>query len=521
MGVFPVEVMPRPHQTKTNKGNHLMKRQRFFATAGEKRKFYNNRRHFGRTCDIGLAGFALLPALLPAALIAMVLFAVASFFIGSHEVHHVAPIASSVKYHLPALGMAVSIRKSIELKDDKLKLTNDYRIILDKVSAEKRKYTPDETETLRKMDARFDELDAEIAMHEKQEKREADSAGRDPRATRNQPGNDTANPGEPQGVRATEQYRQVFAKYLRQGDAALASAPQEIRAALQADNDATGGYIVAPEQASAMFIQKVNDLVFIRNLATKETVKTAQSLGIPTLQADPADADWTSELQTGTEDSTMSFGKRELNPHPLAKQITISNKLLRLAPNVENKVMERLAYKFSIPEEKAFLLGSGAEQPLGVFTPTTDGISTARDISTGSTTAIVADSLFDAMYSLKAPYQAKAVWGFHRDGIKQIRKLKDTTNQYLWQPAISAGQPDTILGRPFFMSEYIPNTFTTGLYVGIVGDFSFYVIADALDMSVQRLVELYALSNKTGFIGRKETDGMPVLEEAFSRIKLA
>ena len=76
-------------------------------------------------------------------------------------------------------------------------------------------------------------------------------------------------------------------------------------------------------------------------------------------------------------------------------------------------------------------------------------------------------------------------------------------------------------GIPVFMSEYAPNTFTTGLYAGIIGDFSFYWIADALDMQLQRLVELYAAANQTGFLMRSETDGMPVLEEAFARLKTA
>jgi HK97 family phage major capsid protein len=71
------------------------------------------------------------------------------------------------------------------------------------------------------------------------------------------------------------------------------------------------------------------------------------------------------------------------------------------------------------------------------------------------------------------------------------------------------------------MSEYAPNTFTTGLYVGLIGDWSQYWIVDALDLTIQRLVELYAETNQTGFIGRMETDGAPVLAEAFARVKLA
>ena len=86
---------------------------------------------------------------------------------------------------------------------------------------------------------------------------------------------------------------------------------------------------------------------------------------------------------------------------------------------------------------------------------------------------------------------------------------------------MAIGQPDRILDLPFYESEYVPNTFTTGLYVAILGDFSFYWVADALDFTIQRLVELYAATNQVGFIGRLETDGMPVLAEAFSRLKLA
>ena len=70
------------------------------------------------------------------------------------------------------------------------------------------------------------------------------------------------------------------------------------------------------------------------------------------------------------------------------------------------------------------------------------------------------------------------------------------------------------------MSEFTPNTFTSGLSVGMLGDFSQSWIADALSMRMQRLIELYAATNQVGFIGRLEVDGMPVLSEAFVRVKL-
>jgi HK97 family phage major capsid protein len=142
-------------------------------------------------------------------------------------------------------------------------------------------------------------------------------------------------------------------------------------------------------------------------------------------------------------------------------------------------------------------------------------------VQTGIATDITADGLIDALYSLKEPYlkSGKLRWLFHRDAVKRVRKLKDTTNQYLWQPGLQAGQPDLIMGVPVMMSEYVPNTFTSGLYVGLVGDFSYYWIADADTFTIQRLVELYAETNQVGYIGRLESDGMPVLGEAFARLK--
>lgn len=309
--------------------------------------------------------------------------------------------------------------------------------------------------------------------------------------------------------RGSAEYHEHFRSYLTTGE----------RRALDAGSGPGGGFLVAPVQMVQDLLQAVDDLVFVRGLGTVRTVPTATSLGVPTLDADPSDADWTSELATGNEDSTMAFGKRELTPHPVAKRIKVSNKLMRQAGMVESVVLQRMAYKAAVTEEKAFLTGDGVQRPLGCYTASVDGIPTSRDVLTGSATDITFDGLINAKFSLKAPYLTRARWCFHRDGIARISKLKDNTNQYLWQPSTQLGQPDRLLGLPVMMSEFNPNTFTTGLYVGLLGDFSYYWIADALDMQIQRLNELYAEQNRTGFIFRKETDGQPVMAEAFARLK--
>jgi len=309
-------------------------------------------------------------------------------------------------------------------------------------------------------------------------------------------------------------YRRAFDRWMRVGD--------YDRRALQVDVNTSGGYLVTPVQMVDRMIQAIDNLTFIRQWATVFSVPNADSLGVVSLNNDPADPTWTSELAIGDEDSTMDFGNRALRPHPLAKYIKISNTLLRKVPSVENLAINRLAYKFGVTMEANFLTGNGSQQPLGVFTASADGIPTSRDvISENTTTAMTYNGLINAKYTLKQPYWARARWLFHTDGMKQLVKIKDSNGQYIWRESVRAGEPDRLLNIPISMSEYAPNTFTAGQYVGILGDFSNYWIADALDMSFQRLVEKFAETNQTGLVGRLESDGQPVLAEAFVRVQLA
>ncbi len=308
----------------------------------------------------------------------------------------------------------------------------------------------------------------------------------------------------------------AFRSFLLTGD------KSEYRA-LQADSDQEGGYLLAPDTMAAGLVQAADDQTFMRRLSHVETVTGSGTLGIPTLETDVNDADWTQEIVDATEDSALRLGKRELKPDFVSKLVRLSRPLVRRTNGgAETLVRDRMAYKFGITEEKAYLTGTGNAQPLGVFTASDQGITTGQDVSSeNTTTAITANGLMNAKYELKASYWPGAEWLFHRDAIKMIRKLVDGNSQYVWQPGLQAGQPDMLLDSPINVSEYAPNTFTTGLYVGIYGNFEWYWIADVFGLDVQVLLEKYAGTNQNGYIGRRELDGMPVLEEAFARVTLA
>jgi len=387
------------------------------------------------------------------------------------------------------------------------------RELIDKCDAEKRAMNADETGKYEAAMSDFDTLDGQIKQEQRVKNSEKEIEA---------PFNPAKQEFKSDAEKAAIEQRAAFNKYLRSGSRMLNEAEHR---ALSAGVDTDGGYLVAPQAFIATLLKAVDDLVAIRGLATIIPLAKAESLGVPTMDTDVSDADWTPELSTGSLDDSLKFGKREMLPHAFAKRVKISNKLLRQSTiDVEALVRGRLAYKFGVTEEKAFMTGDGVEKPLGIFTLSNDGIRADRDVAGNNTaTAIKADTLIDVKTSLKAPYLASTSckWLFHRTVLGEIRKLKDGNGQYIWQPGLSGAIPDRILEIPYVTSEYAPNTMTTGKYVGILGDFKNYWIADALSIQIQRLVELYAETNQVGFIGRAEVDGAPVMSEAFARIKLA
>lgn len=296
-----------------------------------------------------------------------------------------------------------------------------------------------------------------------------------------------------------------------------------------ASTDSKGGYLALPLEISADIAKALDDRVWVRQLATVTPVRAAKKLGVRKLITRMADSDWTTEVAAVTEDTTQAFDRRDLEPQLVSKLAKASMRALAISSRPEEEINEELTYKFAVTEERAFLNGDGSGKPLGVFVASAAGISTGQDVTASSATAFTGDDLIDLKFTLREAYlnDPSLAWVVSREFVKRARKLKvaSTTGgddlEYLWQPGLTEGAPDKILDIPYYMSEFAPNTFTTGLYVAVLGAWKHYRIAEMEAMLVQRLTERYAATNEVGFIGRRWVDGAPILEEAFVRLKLA
>ncbi len=264
------------------------------------------------------------------------------------------------------------------------------------------------------------------------------------------------------------EYGKAFRNYLRKGmDGGLEALQTK---ALSVGSDSDGGYLVTSAM-SAKIIQAVFETSPMRQLASIETVST-DALDLIDDHAS-AVAGWTAETGVITETSTPSLAKRNIPTHELYAQPKATQKLVDdAAIDVEAWLSGKISDIFARTQNTAFIGGSGVGQPRGILTYAA-GTSwgQVQQVNSGTAGQVTSDALINLFYALKDAYARRASFLMNRTTVQQVRLLKQaTTNQYMWQPGLAAGAPDTLLGVPVFMASDMPVAASGSLSVA-VGDF--------------------------------------------------
>lgn len=360
--------------------------------------------------------------------------------------------------------------------------------------------TAEDNATYEKMEQEISDLGKEIARRERQEALDAELAKpiNTPITAKPMNGsNENAKTG-----RASDEYRTNFWNVMR----SKAPMPNVLNA-LQVGTDSEGGYLV-PDEFEHTLVQALEDENIFRQMA--KIIQTSSGDRKIPVVATKGTASWIDEEGAFTE-SDDAFGQVSIGAYKLGTLIKVSEELLNDSVfDLESYISTEFARRIGAKEEEAFFTGNGTGKPLGILA-TTGGAETG--VTSAAATAVTADELIDLFYSLKAPYRKNAIWVLNDSTVKAIRKLKDQNGQYLWQPSMVAGTPDTILGRPVKTSAYMP-ALAAGQKSIAFGDFSYYWIADRQGRSFKRLNELYAANGQVGFLASQRVDGKLILPEA-------
>lgn len=307
--------------------------------------------------------------------------------------------------------------------------------------------------------------------------------------------------------RASDEYRKNF------WDAMRSKFPNPaVVNALQVGTETEGGYLV-PDEFERTLVEALEEENFFRRIATVIHSNSGDRK-IPVV-ASKGSAAWIDEEGTYGE-SDDAFGQISLGAYKLGTLIKVSEELLNdSAFPLEPYITREFARRIGTKEEEAFFTGDGSGKPTGILAAT--GGADVGVTTTGA--SITADDVIDLYYSLRVPYRKKAKWIMNDATVNALRKLKDTTGQYLWEPSLVAGTPNKILGCEVITSPFMPGI-AAGEKSIAFGDFSYYWIADRTGRTFKRLNELYAATGQVGFIGNQRVDGKLILPEAIKVLKL-
>lgn len=390
--------------------------------------------------------------------------------------------------------------KIMELRDKRVKLWEEAKNFLDSHTDEDGKLSAEDAAAYEKMEADVVEMKKAIDRLERQAAidRELDKPTSKP--ITNQPEN--AKPAG--GFRATDEYKLDMLTAMR-------TRFRNISNVLQEGNDQQGGYLV-PVEYDNRLIDVLNEENIMRILATKITTSGEHKINIAATK--PAAA-WIEEGGALTF-GDATFDQIMMDAYKLHVAIKVTEELLYDAAfNLEGYIIDQFGKALANAEEDAFLNGDGKGKPMGVFDTTNGG----QYNTTTSTANISADDIINLVYTLKRPYRKSAAFITNDKTLASLRKLKDNNGAYLWQPALTAGEPDRLFGYAIHTSQFAPEA-TAGKPAMAFGDFSYYNIGDRGSRSMQELKELFAGNGMVGYVMKERVDGRLILPEAVQILKM-
>lgn len=390
------------------------------------------------------------------------------------------------------------MNKILELREKRAKTWDAAKAFLDTKRGSDGLLSAEDVAIYEKMEADVVDLGKEIDRLERQTALDAELSKPTASPLTGKP---TTATGEKTG-RGSKEYRKSFWSAMRAKNLSM-----EVSNALQVGTDTEGGYL-APDEFERTLIEALEEENMFRSLA--HVIQTSSGDRKIPVVATKGTASWVDE-EGAIPESDDSFGQVTIGAYKLGTMIKVSEELLNDSVfDLEAYISREFARRIGNKEEEAFFTGDGTGKPLGVLAET-GGAEVGVTASAAAT--FTADEIFDLFYSLKAPYRRSAVFVMNDATVKALRKLKDNNGQYLWQPGLTAGAPNTLLNRPVYTSAFMP-ALEAGAKSVQFGDLSYYWVADRQGRSFRRLGELFAPTGQVGFLATQRVDGRLILPEA-------
>jgi HK97 family phage major capsid protein len=285
--------------------------------------------------------------------------------------------------------------------------------------------------------------------------------------------------------------RSAFEAYMRSGnERALAAIEAK---AMSAGTGSAGGYVVTPAVEDEIG-RRLAAISPIRSIASVRPVSVG-TFKKPYRTTGPA-VGWAAETAARAETNSpvlaeLTFPAMELYAMPSATQTLLDD----AAVDVEAWLAEEIELAFAVQESAAFVNGNGTTQPKGFLAYTNAAESSwawgglgynVTGVPGGFAASNPSDGLLDLVYTLKAGYRQNGSFVMNRKTQSAVRKFKDTTGNYIWQPPAVVGGAASLMGFPLVEAEDMPDIAANSFAIAF-GDFKRgYLVVDRLGTRVMR-----------------------------------
>ncbi|MFN3689157.1 phage major capsid protein [Salinarimonas sp.] len=287
------------------------------------------------------------------------------------------------------------------------------------------------------------------------------------------------------------EHRAAFDLYVRSGE--TAGLKRLEAKALSAGSGPDGGYL-APPQVEREVLRRLATLSPIRAIAGTRTISTGLYKIAHAVSG--AASGWVSETAARPQTDSpvlveLAFPAMELYAMPAATQTLLDDAIV----DIDQWIADEVETAFAEQEGAAFVSGNGVGRPRGFLAY--DVVADASwewgkigVVPSGAAGAFVtsnpSDRLVDLIYALKSGYRQNAVFVMNRKTQSVIRKFKDTTGAYLWQPPAGPGQQASLMTFPLVEAEHMPDIAASSLSIAF-GDFRRgYLVVDRMGVRILR-----------------------------------
>jgi HK97 family phage major capsid protein len=391
-----------------------------------------------------------------------------------------------------------------ELREHRAKLVADMRVICDKADSEKRSLTGEENQEWDRMHTETETLRSQIEKREKLDKLDAEmSEVRETRIGRE----DRKVSGS--AMTSEQRSREVWKNYIVRGESGMSSNEVAELRALSVGTAGSGGYS-APAYAATSFVDKLRDFSGILQ-APVYSFKTSGGNDLPfpvTDDTGSAGAE-TAEGTALAENVDVTFTQIVMKGYNFDSNIVVVSKqflqdtIIPADEFLNNKLAERIATKANL----RYTTGNGTTTCQGITVGAGNSSVALPTTTLGADAAAIYNNLVAIQHSVPAIYRNRptAGWMFADSTLLLLKQMKDSQNRPLWVAGLTAGTPDLLLGKPFYVNSDMPAV-ATGNKSVIFGDFSQFYVRNVLDVEVVRLDERYAEKRQVGFLGHFRTD---------------